>query len=147
MALDTFTVQDQSAGAFASRERLQRLDRLIHETLSGRTAPGRELAHRRAQQLPSRTRVFTVAPRVLIDNKLSRDCTVIEVNGRDRLGLLFDVTSALSELGLRVASAHISTWGERIVDVFYVRDIFGLKIEAPERIERVRERLLGAVEP
>ncbi len=146
-ALDTFTVQNQSAGAFASRERLQRLDHLIRQTLAGRTAPERELARRRAQQLPSRTRVFTVAPRVLIDNKLSRDCTVIEVNGRDRLGLLFDVTSALSELGLRFASAHISTWGERIVDVFYVRDIFGLKIEAPERIERVRDRLLGAVGP
>jgi [protein-PII] uridylyltransferase len=147
MALDTFTVQDESGAAFSSRDRLGRLESLIRRTLAGETHPAREIRHRLSRALPSRTGVFTVSPRILIDNKASNDSTVIEVNGRDRLGFLFDVTSALTELGLHVASAHVSTWGERVVDVFYVRDIFGLKIDAPTRIELIRARLLAAVEP
>jgi [protein-PII] uridylyltransferase len=89
--------------------------------------------------------VFKVPPRVLIDNKASSTYTVIEVNGRDRLGLLHDVTNALTEAGLQIASAHISTYGVRVVDVFYVKDIFGLKMEQPGKIETVRTMLLAAI--
>ena len=75
----------------------------------------------------------------------STDCTVIEVNGRDRPGFLFDVTSALTELGLQIASAHISTYGERVVDVFYVKDVFGLKMEHEGRLGDIRDCLAEAV--
>ena len=83
--------------------------------------------------LPSRTRVFKVPPRVIFDNKASASHTVIEVNGRDRPGFLHDVTSTLTAQGLQIVSAHISTYGERVVDVFYVKDVFGLKIEHASR--------------
>ena len=84
-------------------------------------------------------------PRVLIDNKASAEHTVIEVNGRDRPGLLYDMTRAVADLGLQISSAKISTYGERVVDVFYVRDAFGLKIEHQDKVEQVRERLLAAL--
>ena len=86
-------------------------------------------------------------PRVLIDNKASNRLTVIEINGRDRPGLLHDLTRALTESGLQISSAHISTYGVRVVDVFYVRDIFGLKVEQEEKIAVLRQRLLDAVSP
>jgi [protein-PII] uridylyltransferase len=54
--------------------------------------------------------------------------TVIEVNGRDRPGFLYDVTRAITDLGLQIASAKITTYGERVVDVFYVKDVFGHKV-------------------
>lgn len=85
-------------------------------------------------------------PRVLIDNKASATHTVIEVNGRDRPGLLYDVTAAMTELGLQIASAHISTYGERVVDVFYVKDVFGLKVEHENKLKQVRARLTAALE-
>ena len=61
---------------------------------------------------------------MLVDNDASRTHTVIEVNGRDRQGLLYDLTRALSALNLQIGSAHITTFGETAVDVFYVKDVF-----------------------
>ena len=87
MALDTFSVQDQSGGAFDRADKLAKLAVLFENVLAGKVKPHVELAKPGA--IPSRTRVFTVPPRVLIDNKASQTHTVIEVNGRDRPGLLF----------------------------------------------------------
>ena len=94
---------------------------------------------------PSRFEVFTVAPRVLIDNKASASHTLIEVNGRDRKGLLYRLTRAIADLKLQIVSAKISTFGARAVDVFYVKDQFGLKIEDEKRLKAIRESLLAAL--
>jgi [protein-PII] uridylyltransferase len=67
---------------------------------------------------------------------------VIEVNGRDRPGLLYDVTRALTECGLQITTAKISTFGERVVDVFYVTDLMGAKIEAPQRQAAIKRALM-----
>ncbi len=147
MALDTFWVQDADGGPFTERNGLERLKERIEGALLGRLQPVSELKKARSRALPSRTRVFTVPPRVLIDNNASAKFTVIEVNGRDRLGFLSDVTTALTGSGLQIASAHISTYGERVVDVFYVKDVFGLKVEHDGKIEQVREKLLAAIAP
>jgi [protein-PII] uridylyltransferase len=94
---------------------------------------------------PSRTRVFTVAPRVLIDNKASATNTVIEVNGRDRPGFLNQVAWTLNKLGLQITTARVSTFGERVVDVFYVKDVFGLKVEHEGKLEQIHDALLTAI--
>ncbi|MCE2509476.1 MAG: [protein-PII] uridylyltransferase [Alphaproteobacteria bacterium] len=144
MALDTFWLQSIGGKAFDKPKLTETLTRLIRETLAGEILPVQELA--RHAGLPSRTQVFTVAPRVLIDNKASHNFTVVEVNGRDRPGFLYDVTRALSSLHLQIGSAHITTYGERAVDVFYVKDIFGMKIEHGAKLKEIKERLLDAVE-
>lgn len=145
MALDTFWVQDGQAEAVSGEARMERIRRRIERALSGLESPAWELKEARENAMPSRTSVFQVPPRVLIDNKASRTHTVIEVNGRDRLGFLHDVTNALTNAGLQIASAHVSTYGERVVDVFYVKDIFGLKMEQSNKIEDVRSKLLAAI--
>jgi [protein-PII] uridylyltransferase len=139
MALDTFWVQDQSGGAFDRPDKLAKLAVLFEHVLSGKIKPHLELA--RPGAIPSRTRVFTVAPRVLIDNKASLTHTVLEVNGRDRPGLLFELTRALTGLNLQISSAKISTYGEKVVDVFYVKDLFGHKVEHEKKLKDIRERL------
>lgn len=140
MALDTFTVQDQAGGAFDRPDKLAKLAVLFENVLSGRIKPHLDLAKPGA--IPSRTRVFTVSPRVLIDNKASLTHTVIEVNGRDRPALLFELTRALTGLNLQIANAKISTYGEKVVDVFYVKDLFGHKVEHEQRLKDIRERLV-----
>ena len=107
--------------------------------------PAMEFAERAAGAIRRRTEVFTVPPRVLIDNNASNTHTVIEINGRDRPGLLHDVTQALTDEGLQISSAHISTFGERVVDVFYVKDVFGLKMDSKTKTNTVRTRLLDAI--
>jgi [protein-PII] uridylyltransferase len=81
----------------------------------------------------------------VIDNHASNSYTVVEVNGRDRPGLLHDVTAAISAQGLQIASAHVTTYGVRAVDVFYVKDVFGLKIENERKLAQLREALLEAL--
>jgi [protein-PII] uridylyltransferase len=94
-----------------------------------------------------RIRAFTVEPQVLIDNEGSNIFTVIEVAGLDRPGLLHDLTDALFRLNLNIGSAHIATFGERAVDVFYVRDLTGQKITNGNRQAAIRRHLLAALDP
>jgi [protein-PII] uridylyltransferase len=68
--------------------------------------------------------------------------TVIEVSGLDRVGLLFDLTNAISNLNLNIGSAHIVTFGERAVDAFYVTDLTGGKIVSPSRQAAIKRQLL-----
>jgi [protein-PII] uridylyltransferase len=88
---------------------------------------------------------FTVTPEVLIDNTLSNHFTVLQVSGLDRPGLLYELTSALSNLNLDIASAHIATFGEKAVDVFYVTDLTNKKIESEWRRKAIEERLLAVL--
>jgi [protein-PII] uridylyltransferase len=92
-----------------------------------------------------RMEAFRVPARVQFDNEASATSTVLEVGGTDRPGLLYDVAQAIFESGLSISSAMVATYGERAVDVFYVRDGFGHKITHPERLASVEERLLKAL--
>jgi [protein-PII] uridylyltransferase len=144
LALDTFWVQDAAGGPFDRPDRIARLTTYITRAAEVRLNVHDELAKRPAP--PSRTRVFTVAPRVVINNGASAGHTIIEVNARDRVGLLYDVTDAITGLGLQISSAHVTTFGERAVDVFYVKNAFGLKVENEVRLNEIREVLLAALE-
>jgi len=121
----------------------RRLSALIDQALSGRIRLREQIARKR-QALP-RERVFTVPPRVFVDNAASVMHTLVEVNGRDRVGFLYDVTRAITELGLQISTAKIMTWGERVVDVFYVKDVFGLKVENERKLAALRAALLSAL--
>ena len=90
--------------------------------------------------------MFTVAPSVLIDNNASDSHTVVEVSARDRAGLVSDITRALFDLKLTISSAHIATWGERAVDTFYVRDLFGHKVTHETRMKRIEDRVIEVLE-
>ena len=92
-----------------------------------------ELAEIAAPKQPRDVRrgAFKIEPEVTVDNNLSRRYTVVEVSGLDRPGLLRDLTASLSSLNLNIGSAHIVTFGEKAVDLFYISDLTGQKINAP----------------
>jgi [protein-PII] uridylyltransferase len=138
MALDTFWIQDLEGKPFDGPQRLARLSARVELALSNRLDVQRELDTQRASW-PKRDRVFTVEPRVLIDNNASDTFTVIEVNGRDRPGFLHVVTRALTRCSLQIATAHITTYGERAVDVFYVKDLFGLKVVNQSKLTQIAQ--------
>ncbi|HIJ38998.1 MAG TPA: [protein-PII] uridylyltransferase [Rhodospirillaceae bacterium] len=140
MALDSFVIQDAEGQPFDTPTRLAKLAATIEQALTGRLRFDRELAKRNTS-LQNRTRVFRVQARVVVDNTASAGHTLIEVNARDRVGLLYDITATMTRHNLQIASAHISTYGERAVDVFYVKNIFGLKLEHDRKIKAVREEL------
>ncbi|MFO1035392.1 MAG: [protein-PII] uridylyltransferase [Geminicoccaceae bacterium] len=144
MALDTLGFQDATSGkAVTDHSRLDRIRNNIEKALGGEIWLEQALKGKRTH--PKRTDVFEVEPRVLVDNAASRTHSVVEVNGRDRPGLLFDLAKALKELGLVIHSAHISTYGERVVDVFYVKDVFGLKITHRSKLHKIQKLLTDAL--
>ncbi len=146
-ALDTFWVQDAAGGAFDQPHRIAKLAVLVEQALSGHLRLDQEIPRLAQALMGRRMRAIHVPPRVVVDNRASNTHTVLEVNGRDRPGLLHDVTSAISEQGLQIASAHVTTYGVRAVDVFYVKDVFGLKIENERKLAGLRDALLGALSP
>lgn len=146
MALDVFVIQDSEDDVYDQGGRMNKLRAAIEDTLKGKRKAHVELDKRRKSMMPSRTNVFKVEPTVLINNVASNIHTVIEVRGRDRSGLLADLTRTLFTLSLTIASAHISTFGERVVDVFYVKDMFGLKITNKVKIKNIEKKLIAALE-
>ena len=144
-ALDTFWIQDAAGGAFDAPHRLARLHVLVDQALSGRLGLESEIRRAASALMGRRMRAIHVPPRVVVDNRASHTHTVLEVNGRDRPGLLHDVTAAISDQGLQIASAHVTTYGVRAVDVFYVKDVFGLKVENERKLAGLRHALLAAL--
>ena len=145
MALDTILLQREFEGEDDERRRALRVCDSISKTLHGQLRLREALAG--AQEVQGRAKAFTVAPRVIIDNAPSNKYTVIEINGLDRVGLLHGLTEALFHLNLNIASAHIVTYGEKAIDVFYVTDLMGAKIESQNRQENIEKALMNVLMP
>ncbi|GAB5468851.1 MAG: [protein-PII] uridylyltransferase [Rhodospirillales bacterium] len=146
MALDVFYLRDSQTGeALHKPARLARLATFIEGTLAGSMKPWRDLATS-AGKLPSRYEIFTVTPRVLIDNRASDSHTVIEINGRDRPGLLHDLTFTLTRHGLIIHNAVVTTYGERVVDSFYVQNALNQKVLDRNKLARVKKRLIETID-
>jgi [protein-PII] uridylyltransferase len=143
-ALDTFLLQREFQEDEDELRRAKRIEDTIERLLRGDTWVAALLEKRRP--LPSRVEAFTVAPEVYVNNALSDAFTVIEVAGRDRTGLLYDLTSTISDLSLDITSAHITTFGEKAVDVFYVTDLTHKKIESETRQQAIKDRLIQVLE-
>jgi [protein-PII] uridylyltransferase len=144
-ALDTFLLARDFATDEDELRRTKRIADAIDAVLRGDVRLSALLAKRRPAI--HRADAFEVVPEVIINNQLSDRFTVIEVAGLDRTGLLYDLTATLSDLNLDITSAHITTFGEKAVDVFYVTDLTGKKVENPDRHKAIRQRLEAVLSP
>jgi [protein-PII] uridylyltransferase len=141
-ALDTISV----ARAFELDEdemrRANRMARTIEQALRGEIRVN-EMVEQARSGRDARVGAFRIPPAVSIDNAMSRRYTVLEVEGLDRPGLLYELTAALSRLNLNIGSAHIVTFGEKAVDSFYVTDLTGAQITSPSRQAAIKRHLLA----
>jgi [protein-PII] uridylyltransferase len=138
MALDNLLVLDGRGRPFAERRQRTRLARGVGTALTGEEPPLPS-----AERAQSRTTAFQVAPSVAIAERASNRTTVVEVNARDRPALLAALAAAIHGEGPQIHSAHIATYGERAVDVFYLTTSAGKKLSG-EKIEKLRRALLEA---
>ena len=93
-----------------------------------------------------RINAFTVPIVVKIMNNISSNYTVIEVSGKDRPSILHELARTINRLDLNLFRAQVATFGERVVDVFYVLDSKNKKIEhhnSKKLIERELLRVLS----
>jgi len=141
LALDTIAISREFERDEDEGRRADRVTAAIEKALQGDLRLP-EVAAKRG--LPKgRIGAFAVEPEVIINNHWSNRYTVIEISGLDRPGLLYELTATLSKLNLNIASAHVATFGERAVDVFYVTDLMGAKISSPARTAAIKRALIG----
>ncbi|MEM6617314.1 MAG: [protein-PII] uridylyltransferase [Pseudomonadota bacterium] len=142
LAIDMIAVRRQLPDDEEELERARRLSALIEAGMRGEIAMPDQVKRKTRHGQPGRLKAFSIAPEVRIDNDVSTQQTLLEISGLDRPGLLYDLTTAIGTLNLNVASAHIATFGERALDVFYVTDLTGGKIQTKARQTRIKKALL-----
>jgi [protein-PII] uridylyltransferase len=140
--LDVFILQTTENEAVSDPLILERLQKNVEEAITG-SFRANSMLNARWRQTPKRVRHMPVPSRVILSNKISSTHTVIEINGRDFPGLLYQITKTIASLGLQIQSSSVSTYGERVVDVFYVKDLFGLQIHNEVRLQTIKEKLLA----
>ncbi|SHM88247.1 [protein-PII] uridylyltransferase [Roseibium suaedae] len=143
-ALDTIFISRELPDDADEQRRGERITDLISKILKGESRLPENVAKK--NPVKGRMKAFNIDADVQVNNSWSDDYTVVEVSGLDRPGFLFDLTRCIATLNLNIGSAHISTFGERVVDVFYVTDLTGQKIANIGRQEIMRVRLADAVE-
>jgi [protein-PII] uridylyltransferase len=140
-ALDTIAVSREFERDEDEARRAARITDTIEKALRGAVRLPEVVAKRAGSK--GRLRAFALLPEVSINNSWSSRYTMVEVAGLDRPGLLFELTTTLSKLNLNIASAHVATFGERVVDVFYVTDLFGAKITSAIRQAAIKRALIS----
>ncbi|MGY6634869.1 MAG: [protein-PII] uridylyltransferase [Alkalilacustris sp.] len=141
-ATAVFWIQDADGHPYEA-ERLPRLRKMIARTFAGDLVAGEALEAR--DKLKRRERPFRIPTSITFDNEGSDLYTLIEVDTRDRPGLLHDLTRTLAASNIQIASAVVATYGLQAVDTFYVKDMFGLKLHARTRQEALERKLRAAI--
>lgn len=141
-ATAAFWIQDSDGSSFES-SRLPRLTKMIDKTLKGEIKATEAIKDR--DKIKKRERAFRVPTHITFDNTGSEIYTIIEVDTRDRPGLLYDLTRTLAEQHVYINSAVIATYGEQVVDTFYVKDMFGLKFYSQSKQKSLERKLRDAI--
>ena len=139
-ALDTISLTREFEQNEDEERRAKRIADSIEKALRGEM----RLPDMVTKRAPAKGRIkaFAIEPTVNINNQWSHRYTMVEVTGLDRPGLLYELTATLSKLNLNIASAHVATFGERVVDVFYVTDLMGAQITSPTRQAAIKRALV-----
>lgn len=145
-ALDVFEVTPPPDPIFEA-EKWQRAEANLHAVLAGTLDLAAALRPRLEAARRVRPRTARRPHRVRVDNASSSFFTIIEVFTYDFPGLLYSITDALFRCELDIWVAKIATKVDQVVDVFYVRDLAGQKVDAPERVAAVKEALLQRLPP
>ena len=142
-AIDRFYVEDLDSNGMPSDQRLHQIEEKLKSSILQQEE--RSPKFRRTWQVDSDTQPEEVKPlptHVGIDNSTAHDMTIITIFAYDKIGLLYQITRTLFELGLEVCMAKISTHLDQVVDVFYVTDRDGNQISGDDELHEIRNRLL-----
>jgi [protein-PII] uridylyltransferase len=145
-ALDIFRIQDIHGKAVTDKEHLKRIKKRVFETINQQKIDfSMEKQNIKTLSLSATRAVYTDMANVTVDNQGSNNATLIEVTAMNRNYLLYDIATTLYALRVSVASAHINTYGETAVDVFYIKNRFGLKITDTSFLAKIKQSILATI--
>ena len=142
IAVDLFVVEPAFHGD-VDEERWRRFRSDLRKALAGRISLEYRVNEKRRHYPPP---AADVATEVTVANDASDFYTVVEVSTADRIGLLFDLARTFQELELDVHLAKVATYGARVVDAFYVRDLFGEKVDDPQQVQEIERAIASRLE-
>ncbi|GHA22533.1 bifunctional uridylyltransferase/uridylyl-removing enzyme [Devosia pacifica] len=143
-AIDTFRLRRTFTSDEDEKVRATRILDTVKQLLQGQRQILIDLG--KESRYNKRLKPFSLPAEVMVSNNLSEKFTVIEASGLDRIGLLHQLTREISDLNLTIGSAHIGTYGEKAVDVFYVTDLTGQKITSKPRQKKIHDALMQVFE-
>ncbi len=144
--LDILQVNSPQGMLITDEQRWQRIQDDMRRVIQGEARVTDLVAKRQRPTLLTSRPAPRFATRVDIDNEVSESYTVMDIYAHDKVGLLYLITSTLTELGLYIGVSKISTKVDQVADVFYVRDIFGHKITSEEKLAEIRGKLISAID-
>ena len=144
VVLDVLQVVSRSGELITDAGKLKKIESDLYDVITGRVQV-RTIAGKRHVSILDKKAKPHVPTRIQIDNEVSDAYTVIDIHTQNRIGLLYDITSAASLLGLYIYIAKINTKGDEAADIFYVKDIFGQKIYYKEKLKEVVDALFKAI--
>lgn len=145
MAFDIFQVQDARGEMILEGEgKFRRIEEMIRKVLTGQVRLDAILGKKPDRR--DKSDHFHVPTHVRLDNEFSDVYSILEVTTKDRIGLLSAITRELARHNLQIGNAKIATYGEMAVDVFYIKDIFGLRIFNDEKIHQITHGVKEAID-
>ena len=144
-ALDTFFIQNKDKNPITEEHIKKRLIKTITLGLEGNYDIEKALKIR-WEETPARFRAVKAPVRVNIDNKTSNEYTVLEVKCKNVPAVLYRITKMITSLGFQINTANVSTYGDRVVDIFYIKDAFGSKVDDFSTMEKVKSSILKILE-
>ena len=137
IALDIFNVKPPPDQLFED-ERWERAEKNLQSALSGDLDLAKAISEKMAAYRSFKTLGLKRPHRIVIDNDSSSFFTIVEVFTYDFPGLLFNITDALFRCKLDIWVAKIATKADQVVDVFYVRDFDGQKVDSPDQVAAIK---------
>ena len=141
-AIDTFIIQDKNKKPIIETRIKEEFLKNLQKGLEGNYNFEKELKNR-WNEIPARFRAMKAPARVRVDNETSAHHSIIEVNCKNAPGVLFMIAKSIADLGIQINTALISTYGNRVADIFYVKDLFGQKIIDNKKILKIKNDLLN----
>ena len=144
-ALDTFFIQNKDRKPISEEHSKKRLLKTISQGLEGNFNIEKALKLR-WEEIPARFRAVKAPTRVIIDNNMSDEYSILEIKCKNAPGVLYRITKVITSLGFQINTANVSTYGDRVVDIFYIKNAFGSKIDDNVTIEKVKISILNILE-
>jgi len=144
-ALDTFFIQNKDRKPISEEHSKKRLLKIISQGLEGNFNVEKAL-NLRWEEIPARFRAVKAPTRVIIDNNMSDEYSILEIKCKNAPGVLYRITKVITSLGFQINTANVSTYGDRVVDIFYIKNAFGSKIDDNVTIEKVKTSILKILE-
>ncbi len=144
--LDILQVNTPQGNLVTDPSRWEKIDQDMRQVLQGEVRVSTLVAKRKRPTLLTVRPAPRFATKVDFDNEVSEEYTVIDILTHDKVGLLYLITSTLADMGLYIGVSKISTKVDQVADVFYVRDIFGHKITAPEKLNEICSKMISAID-